>query len=81
MCSMILKESNACYLSHLSPVFCAVLNVSKAFDRLGYTNVFKLLIKRKLRVVAIRLLISFYVSKFLCVSWGGEVSGFLSSEW
>ena len=57
MCSMLLKETIAYYNSHQSSVFCSFLDATKAFDRLQYCKLFKLLIKRNLPAHVVRLLI------------------------
>jgi exonuclease III len=48
MCSMVLKETIAYYTQHDSSVFCTFLDATKAFDRLHYCKLFRLLIKRDL---------------------------------
>ena len=74
MCSMVLKETIAYYNSHNSPVFCSFLDATKAFDRLHYCKLFKLLIKRKLPAHIIRLLINIYTNNFVRVAWRGAMS-------
>jgi len=47
LCSMVSKESMAYYVNHQSSVSCTLLNALKAFDRLKYCKLFKLLISRQ----------------------------------
>ena len=60
MCTMILKESIAYYVNHNSSVYCTFLDASKAFDRVAYCQMFRLLIKRRLPTVVIRFLFIMY---------------------
>ena len=76
MCSMVLKETIAYYNSHNSPIFCSFLDATKAFDRLHYCKLFKLLIKRKLPAHIIRLLINIYTNNFVQVAWRGVMSNY-----
>jgi hypothetical protein len=74
MCSMVLKETIAYYNSHNSSVFCSFLDATKAFDRLHYCKLFRLLIKRELPAHIIRLLINMYTNNFVRVAWRGVMS-------
>lgn len=51
---MVLKETKSYYKQHQTPVFCTFLDATKAFDRLHYCNLFKLLLKRQLAVHILR---------------------------
>ena len=68
---MILKETIAYYVRNQSSVFCTFLDASKAFDRVQYSKLFRLLIKRKLPVVIIRVLVNLYMGNFVRVGWCG----------
>ena len=48
LCSMVLKESLAYNVDQQSSVYCTLLDASKAFDRLQYCKLFKLLVSRQL---------------------------------
>jgi len=52
-----------------SPVFCTFLDVSKAFVRVNYCNLFRLLIKRDLPACIIRVLINMYIGHLIRISW------------
>ena len=43
MCTMVLKEAIAYYVNNGSSVFCTLLDATKAFDRVEYVRLFKLL--------------------------------------
>ena len=78
MCSMILKEAVSYYRQHQTPVFCTFLDASKAFDRLHYCKLFKLLIKRELPGPILRVLINTYTNSIVRVAWGGITSDYFS---
>lgn len=71
LCSMVLKESIAYYVKNQSSVFCTFLDATKAFDRLHYCKLFRLLISRRVPAPIIRVLIHFYTGNFVRVSWCG----------
>jgi hypothetical protein len=75
-CSMILKETIAYYNSHQSSVYCSFLDATKAFDKVHYCKLFKLLIKRQLPAHVIRLLINMYTNNFVRVAWCGVMSDY-----
>ena len=75
MCSMILKETMLYYVTHHSPVFCTMLDATKAFDRVRYTKLFRLLLARRLPPVVLRVLLFMYThSTAAVVSWNGSFS-------
>ena len=76
LCSMVLKESIAYYINHQSSVFCSFLDASKAFDRLKYCKLFRLLVNRQMPAPIIRVLINFYNGNYVRVAWGGIVSDY-----
>ena len=81
MCTMVLKETVSYYLSNNSNVFCTFLDATKAFDRLHYCKLFRLLISRSLPYCIIRILLNSYVNNFVHVSWSGSSSPrFLASN-
>jgi len=45
---MLLKETVSYYVNNDSPVYCTFLDATKAFDRVEYSKLFRLLIRRKL---------------------------------
>jgi len=52
----VLKETVTYYVQNQNPVFCTFLDSTKAFDRVNYCELFKLLVKRELPVLVIRVL-------------------------
>lgn len=73
-CTMVLKETIAYYTKNQTNVFCTFLDVSKAFDKVHYGKLFRLLIKRRLPVVIIRTLVNIYMGNFIRVNWCGVLS-------
>jgi len=53
--SFVLKETLAYYGKNNSIVFCTFLDATKAFDRINYCKLFRLLIDRGLPASIIRL--------------------------
>jgi hypothetical protein len=76
MCTMVLKESISYYVSNQSSVFCTFLDASKAFDRVRYCKLFRLLVVRQVPALIIRVLINFYLGNFVRVHWCGIVSDY-----
>jgi len=73
-CSFVIEEIIEYYNSHNSPVFVVTLDASKAFDRVEYTKLFKLLINRGICSAIARLLIYMYTNQKLRVNWNGIFS-------
>ena len=59
-------------------MFCTFLDATKAFDRLHYCKLFKLLLKRQLPVHILRVLINLYTNSSVRVAWGGIASDYFS---
>lgn len=76
MCTMLLKETISYYVQNKSTVFCTFLDATKAFDRVHYCKLFKLLIDRRIPPCIVRILISFYVDNRVKVSWLGSNSDY-----
>ena len=75
MCSMILKESIEYYINNGSGVYCVMLDATKAFDRVEYCKLFKLLMERKIPPIAIRIMFNImYTNHSVRVSWNGVLS-------
>jgi hypothetical protein len=79
MCSVVLKEAINYYTQHRSSVFCTFLDASKAFDRLHYYKLFRLLQQRELPAHVIRLLVNLYTRNLVRVSWHGMLSDYFSA--
>jgi len=71
MCTMILKESVAYYINNGSSVYCCFLDATKAFDRVEYCKLFRMLTKRQLPSVVLRLLCNMYLNHMTLVEYNG----------
>ena len=74
MCTMVLKETISYYITNNSNVFCTFLDASKAFDRVHYCKLFRLVLQRGLPACIVRVLINLYVGHVIRVSWAGLLS-------
>jgi len=74
MCTMVLKETLSYYTHHNSFVYCTFLDATKAFDRVNYCKLFRILIDRGLPVYIVRMLIQMYITQVARVSWAGILS-------
>ena len=75
MCSFLVSETIQYYKSHGSDVYMLPLDASKAFDRVKYTKLFKLLIDRSVCPLIIRFLINIYIFSSATVRWNKSESG------
>ena len=70
-CTFVLNEVVDYYVNNGSPVFLVLLDASKAFDRVQYITLFRLLINRGLCSVTARFLAYLYTNQTLRVNWNG----------
>ena len=73
-CTFVLSEVIQHYKNNNSSVFLMMLDCSKAFDRVNYIKLFKLLSEKGLCPLTIRLLLFIYINQSLCVSWADTKS-------
>jgi hypothetical protein len=76
LCTAIYIETIDYYLRRNSDVFSCLLDASKAFDKVHYGKLFKLLIKRQVPFLIIRLLYDGYTRQQVSVSWDNSKSRF-----
>jgi len=69
MCSFLVVETIQYYKSHGSDVHMLTLDASKAFDRVKYTNLFKLLMEKSICPLIIRFLMNIYIFSSATVKW------------
>ena len=74
MCTMILKEVVSFYVKNNSNIRCIFLDATKAFDRVEYGKLFRLLMARAVPRHIIRLLLNMYIGQQARVSWNGIFS-------
>jgi hypothetical protein len=71
MCTMLVKEAISYYRNNSSPVFCTLLDATKAFDRVNYNKLFKLLSDRNIPPLVIRFLLKMYTDHNTRIMWNG----------
>jgi len=85
-CTFVLKEALAYYMDNKSSVDCAFLDATKAFDRVNYCKLFRLLVRRNLPPLLLRVMLNFMeflgVVIFLNIFWlnGVKQGGLLSPD-
>ena len=78
LCTAIFMETINHYVNEGSNVYSCLLDASKAFDRVHWGRLFKILIERKVFFLCIRLLLDSYIRQLSCVSWGFLKSRYFS---
>ena len=73
-CSFVLQEVIDYYTDLQSPMLLLFLDASKAFDRVNYVKLFRLLLQRGLCHYVARLLAYMYTNQYLRVKWNDTVS-------
>ena len=73
-CTFVVKETVQYYLNGGSIVYGMLLNASKAFDRVQFIKLFRLLLSRGLCPVICRLIATLYTNHTSRVKWGSSFS-------
>ncbi len=73
-CTMVVNEVVNYYLTHDSPVYCVLLDASRAFDRVNYVKLFDILLRRNLCPIVVKFLLNMYTSQMIRVRWGSHLS-------
>lgn len=73
-CTFVLNETVQYYTSRGSGVYSMFLDASKAFDRVHYIKMFKLLLKKGCCPITARFLAIMYTNQEVNVSWNGSRS-------
>ena len=74
LCTGLVKNVVAHYMSRGSPVFACLLDASKAFDLVEHSLLFQQLLDRKVPNFLVRFLLSRYSTQCCTVSWDGSIS-------
>ena len=74
MCTMVLKEAISYNFNKGSSVFCTLLDATKAFNRVEYVKLFKLLMVKDIPPVSLRLLLNMYTCHGTRMAWNGVCS-------
>ena len=78
LCSAIYIETINHYVNEGSNVYSCLIDASKAFDRVHWGRLFKILIERNVSTLFIRLLLDSYIRQKSCVGWGVFKSNYFS---
>ena len=73
-CTYVMQETISYYNANGSNVYALMLDASKAFDRVKFSNLFRILLNRQMSPLVLRLLFYMYTNQKLQVRWGGTVS-------
>ena len=73
-CSFVMNETIDYYTFNHTNVYVLMLDATKAFDRVHYCKLFKVMLQRKISPIVIRLLMNMYTGQRLQVKWGSSVS-------
>jgi len=74
MCTMILKETIDYYRTNGNDAYCTMLDATKAFDRVEYCKLIRLLLIKNVPAVTIRFLLNLYSFQDTRVTWNGSYS-------
>ena len=74
MCSWLVIETVSYFLRNNSEVFCCMTDMTKAFDLVMHSVLFKKLIRLGLSPIFIRLSLVMYVTQYANVRWNGTFS-------
>ena len=74
LCTAMLKETVSYHLNRGSDVYACMLDASKAFDKVHFGKLFKLLVDRNIPSIVIRLLLDNYTRQKIVTSWNGAKS-------
>ena len=82
MCSLIFKEIVHYYIiiHHGSNVYSCLIDASKAFDRVHYGTLFRLLLKNDVPRCVIRLVFDNYIRQKACATWNKQMSEYFTME-
>ena len=74
MCTSMITETISYFVNKGSNVYGLVLDATKAFDRINYCKLFRILIERNVCPLICRLLLNMYTNQTLRVKWANEFS-------
>ena len=80
MCTGIMKHVISYYNSKSTNVYACKLDATKAFGRVHYGQLFRILQKRNLRAIVLRLLLDMYTRQSTCILWNGTRSLSFNTE-
>ena len=78
MCTWAVLETIDYFLRNGSEVYTCTMDMTKAFDLVKHSILFKKVWKKGLSVIFIRLLLFIYMMQYANVKWNGEVSNWFT---
>ena len=78
LCTLICKEVVHHYLNSGSNVYSCLLDASKAFDRVHYGNLFRVLMTESVPMCFIRLVLDSYIRQKVCALWNSVKSRYFT---
>ena len=78
MCTWIATEVISYYVRNKTSVYCCLLDLKKAFDKVEFAKLFSKLIDLKISMIFLRLLIFIYLEQSCRVRWSSMLSGSFS---
>jgi hypothetical protein len=74
MCTVLLKETLAYYISNDGLVYGVMPDATKAFDRVDYCKLFREVLKRNLPAAYVRFMLNVYNNHITRIRWNGAYS-------
>ena len=74
ICTSLLRDTIEYYNEHGSDCYLLLLDASKAFNRVEYVKLFRILRDRKMCPVVLRLILNMYINQSIQVKWNSIVS-------
>ena len=75
MCTWVATETILYYIRNNTSVFCCLLDLKKAFDKVEFAKLFSKLIDLNISLIFLRLLIFIYLEQSCKVKWSDTFSG------
>ena len=74
MCTSMITETISYFVNKVSNVYGLILDATKAFDRINYCKLFRILLERNVCPLICRLLLTMSTNKQIRVEWANEFS-------
>ena len=74
LCTSMVQETVSYFVSKNTNVYALLLDATKAFDRINFVKLFKILLSRNICPLICRLLLFMYTKQKLRIRWDGESS-------
>ena len=78
LCTAMIQETVSYYVHNGSNVYGLMLDASKAFDRVNYCKLFRILLDRKICPLYCRLLLNMYTEQKLRIRWNNTESSYFN---